>query len=117
MEIKIRVNLDSCNGQSAAETIPPSAKKAKRIPKIFDGKYYSVKSDIEGNIEAICTACEEVKRGNYLSTGNFISHYKLKHHDQLQNLKEYTKETVKRRESDQPTLNEVLTATPDKVCL
>lgn len=40
--------------------------------------------------------CDGVLRGNHNSTGNFISHYKLKHNSKLDELKEYTKDNVKK---------------------
>lgn len=93
----------------------PPAKKTKKYPKFFDGKYFSIQSDINGNVEAICSECQEIKRGNFLSTGNFFSHYKLKHNSKLQELKEYTKEGKKT--PTQPTLNDMVSAlTPDNVC-
>lgn len=86
----------------------------KQYPKIFDGKYYEIQKDVDGCIEAVCTTCKEVKKGNYLSTGNFFSHYKLKHHSKLQELKAYTKDTSKIT-SNQPTLYEAYAPTVDNV--
>lgn len=94
---------------------PPPSKKAKKYPKIFDGKYYSIRSDIDGYIDAVCIICHEVKKGNYLSTGNFFSHYKLKHYSKLQELKDHTKDNANKA-MNQPTLSETFTVTPDNVC-
>lgn len=90
----------------------------KKTPKIFDGRFYVIEKSCGGNIEAVCKTCGEVRKGNEASTGNFISHYKIKHSQLLNELKEHTKsENVKKKQlSQQTTLPEFLhIATPDKV--
>lgn len=98
-------------------SLEPLSKKQKKYPKILDGKYYKVQNDTDGNIEAICTICEEMRKGSIYSTGNFLSHYRNRHQSMIQDLKEHTKpDTVKKKPSlNQPTLAEVMAATPDKV--
>lgn len=90
----------------------------KKTAKIFDGKFYVVEKSFGGNIEAVCQTCGEVRKGNELSTGNFISHYKIKHSELLKELKEHTKpdNAKKKQILQQTTLPEMLhIATPDKV--
>lgn len=93
-------------------------KTTKKTPKIFDGRFYVIEKLSEGNIEAVCKTCGEVRKGNEASTGNFISHYKIKHSELLKELKEHTKseKAKKQQHSQQTTLPEFLhIATPDKV--
>lgn len=40
---------------------------------------------------AKCMHCDEIKKGDISSTGNFKSHYKLKHSKQVKALEEYLK--------------------------
>lgn len=113
------MNIDS--DVEGSETENPS-KKNKRLPRILDGKYFTISNEDkdkdwfkDNKIEATCTICHELKKGNILSTGNFLSHYKLKHSDKLVEVKEYTKETKFKNPPNQPTLQEAFTATPDEV--
>lgn len=71
----------------------PDAKRAKKTPKILDGTFFTIKIRENDSIEAECPHCHEVKKGNVHSTGNFLSHYKTKHANQLKDLKEYLKNT------------------------
>lgn len=94
----------------------PPKKKAKKLAKIFDGKYYAVQSESGGSIVAACTQCHEVKKGNELSTGNFLSHYKLKHSSMVDEMKKYLKpEKEQKQMHNQPTLHDVVVASPDQV--
>lgn len=77
------------------ETEAPPPKKAKKVPKIFDGKFFTITKQSDEQIDAKCSACEEVKRGKISSTGNFLTHFKLKHTDQFDKLKEYLKKSHK----------------------
>lgn len=100
------------------DSLPPPAKKTKKYPKIFDRKFYSIQNDINGNIEAICSVCNEVKKGNFLSTGNFINHFNLlRHNDKLDELKLYTRE-IKPSQTQQTLLHmsSSIGPTPDIVC-
>lgn len=86
--------------------------------KFFDGTYYIIKSDENGGIVAECTQCHEIKRGHITSTGNFITHYKLKHCLMMDELRKYVKPDNGKRQlqSNQPTLTEIFQSTaPDIV--
>lgn len=66
------------------------AKKRKKNPSILNGKFYTIVSENYTGIEAKCTLCGEIKKGHISSTGNFISHYKLKHPYEHGKMKEET---------------------------
>lgn len=70
----------------------PAAKRIKmKIPRILDGKYFSIVSNINGNITARCTVCNEEKKGSLTSTGNFKSHFRIKHMAILAKVETYLK--------------------------
>lgn len=82
----------------------------KTIPKILNGKYYSIQKNEDGNIEAMCNNCDEVKKGNISSTGNFRTHIKKKHPSLLSQLDEYLNDInsqEKTKKLRQPMLNEL----------
>lgn len=87
---------------------------------MFDGKYFIVESQDNntGSIEARCTACNETKKGNISSTGNFLSHYQKKHPSEISELKQYLKNRkLLTNNLKQPILQEVLQSVTDvKVC-
>lgn len=74
-------------------TQEPTPKKRKSIPKILDGRYYAIEKNEEGKIEAKYTTCNQMKKGNISSTGNFIAHFKSKHPAAFKELDEYLKNT------------------------
>lgn len=87
-----------------------TTKKPKKIPKIFDGKFFVIESNQDDNIKARCTQCNEVKSGQISSTGNFIKHYQSKHPLKLNELRDSNKKPnllEKGTTSHQPTLNEM----------
>lgn len=103
---------------SDAEQIAKKRKKA--LPKSFDGKFFIVQTQNEetGNLEARCTTCNESKKGNIASTGNFLGHYKKKHPSEAENLNKYIKSgKMESNNLRQPILQEILhTVTDAKVC-
>lgn len=108
--------MDIINGDNIQ-----SAKRAKlSLPRILDGKFFSVDSHVEGKIEARCTECNEVKKGQITSTGNFKNHYRIKHSSTMSALEAYLKgksdEAVQSQSKPrQPTLNEFSNLNVDKV--
>lgn len=62
--------------------------------------------------------CDEVRKGNMSSTGNFISHYQLKHSSKLKEMRDYLKNVANgtKNTSHQPTLTDVLRQAPNDVC-
>lgn len=81
----------------------------------MDGKYFTIESENDGNIEAKCMKCREIKKGNYLSTGNFLSHYKLKHPSDVDDLRKYTKPKSDKTAENQPKLHDVLVSSNENV--
>lgn len=89
----------------------------KRIPKILDGTFYTLDCDVgsDGKISAKCNECNEIRKGNISSTGNFKSHYK-KHPERLLKLEEYLKQDdtsltdfLDENKSKQPRIADMLT--------
>lgn len=75
----------------------------KKKPKILDGTFYEILAENEdGGIKAKCTECDEVKKGRCTSTGNFKSHYKLKHEARVKDLEKYLRES----DASKPTLRQ-----------
>lgn len=64
------------------------------IPKIFDGKYFSIVSKNKKNIIAKCVHCEKTLSGTLPSTGNFYRHMKTKHIGQFEKLKIIRKKSL-----------------------
>lgn len=103
-----------------------TVKKAKKgIPKVFDGTFFTITKQTGDLIEARCAECNEVKKGNINTTGNFFSHYKSQHKDRIEDMKNYTKkvntstteETTEAKKSRQPSITEAFKApTVDMVC-
>lgn len=75
------------------------------MAKIFDGVYYdnvvttqNDKSD--DKVTADCTECGKTISGNEASTGNFKSHYKLKHSTKYKQLEDYLKSNQANKKVD-----------------
>lgn len=80
------ISEGSSNGD---EYEPPQKRKQ---PKILDGNYFKVLQGVDNtnkNIIALCTACNSEKRGSNSSTGNFLTHYRLKHKEIYTELVDY----------------------------
>lgn len=95
-------------------------KKAKKIPKMLDGTFYELFGDVDanGNLNGKCTICNDIRKGNISSTGNFIKHYELKHPLRLNDLKLHSKMKKDTKQLDQPTINKAIAKMlgPDDVC-
>lgn len=99
------------NQDEDVEIVPVSgetqiAKRMKTtIPRIFDGKYFSILSNDHGKISARCNECAETKKGHITSTGNFKIHYKMRHPAIASKLDEYLQnKTDVPSKLQQPTL-------------
>lgn len=57
----------------------------------MDGTFFTIEQNENGKIMAKCMECQEVKKGNIFSTGNFINHYKSKHSSRVKSLEAYLK--------------------------
>lgn len=79
--------IDESDGRNS-----PAAKRTRfTIPRILDGKFYVIMKNTNGKIEAECVRCGQMKRGDIKSTGNFLSHYRNSHSDQMLDLENYRK--------------------------
>lgn len=97
------------------EHLEPATKRAKiTIPRILDGKYFSIISNINGNIVARCTECNEQKKGSVTSTGNFKSHFRIKHSEILPTVEAYLKSKGVETTVAQPTMHRFIFK-PEKV--
>lgn len=95
----------------ANENSEPDAKRQKKPSKILDGTFFTLQKRDGDLVEATCSHCKEIKKGNVNSTGNFISHYKSKHTDHVNELKSYLKKStserpVKAKPDGQPPISE-----------
>lgn len=86
-------NLDPNDqlNETINDSAAPPTKKARKIPRILDGRYFLIQSNIDGKVSAKCQTCGEIRKGNISSTGNFKSHYKT-HLPELKELEEYLKQ-------------------------
>lgn len=72
------------NGQS--ETRQPS-----KIPRLLDGKYFSIESRNRLDIVAKCMQCGRTRKGSIKSTGNFMDHYRSFHPQLIPEIETYKK--------------------------
>lgn len=110
------------DASTSDQTQPPPKKIRKNCPKILDGKFYEVEKpdeiSIDGKVSARCTVCNQIRKGNVRSTGNFINHYRSSHLTIFNELEEYLQ---KPERSDTPvqSVRHELSANPiskEKVC-
>lgn len=78
-----------CIASNEGNDSRPTKKQKTNIPRILDGKFYLIESQENDNISAKCLICNETKKGNIKSTGNFLSHYRTKHSQLANQLEEY----------------------------
>lgn len=105
--------------------VEPPPKKAKKIPKILDGKFYSIVSNDESTnkVEVKCVDCGELKRGFLSSTGNFKTHFARRHKSRFIELEEHLKDESndvnvnKNTNSAQPSIRESLAPVPEEKVL
>lgn len=69
----------------------------------------------DGHVDVRCNECGEMKQGRLTSTGNYYTHYRLKHPSKLKEIEEYSRkpstpvdqpQAAKKR---QPTITESIT--------
>lgn len=78
--LKICIQLQLEPEMETQHMIEPAAKKLKpEIPRILDGQYFQVLKQDGTKVEAICTTCNKIRKGDSKSTGNFIGHYNKDH--------------------------------------
>lgn len=85
-------------------------------PRILDGKYFQLLSRSGENISVRCTECNEIKKGSIKSTGNFKTHYRIKHIGLFESLNIYLKQKSDKSPMKQPTLEKFTSFTnPEQV--
>lgn len=82
----------------------PPTKKQRSIPRLLDGRYYTIVTDLDGKIEAKCITCDELRKGNIKSTGNFLNHYRTKHLSLVVEIEKYINRTNEKDTSVQPAV-------------
>lgn len=115
MLIALKSHLDLNDNEEEQRPSPPPAKKQKKNPKILDGTFYTIQSDIGGDIKAMCTECLVIKSGTCSTTGNFRSHYRRVHPEKFQELDQYTKIQPQSRQP-KPDLTEIMKSVTPNVC-
>lgn len=110
--------LDSLDADNESDSNQP-AKSPKKIPKILDGKYFEVNGsiDVKGNVQVKCLTCDDIKRGNVSSTGNFFKHYEKVHPLKFNEIRIYTKmKNDNTKQLQQPTLGQLMQPIQQDVC-
>lgn len=82
--------VDQSN-ESDSLTKVPEPKRKKVVPRALDGIFFEIVKECGEKIEAKCKQCEEIKKGNIKSTGNFLNHYKTKHPKEFEHLEKHVK--------------------------
>lgn len=108
------INVESENNDRLNDN---RAKRLKvSIPKILDGQFFDIISNENGKVVAKCKECGESKKGHLSTTGNFKSHYRMKHPVSLSKLTDYlsSKSTEAISDKKQQNLNTFI-CLPEKV--
>lgn len=71
------------------DVVQPPNKRARIIPRLLDGTFYEILKHEGDQVEAMCTNCQSVRKGNIKSTGNFFSHYRSKHESIMSKVRAY----------------------------
>lgn len=85
-----------------------ATKKAKSIPKLLDGRYFTIVKLENTKVEVICSICKRTRRGDLTSTGNFMDHIEKDHADFLDEVKRYRKSSVVSKKNTQKTLPQMM---------
>lgn len=73
---------------------PLSKKQRTNIPRILDGTFYTIcETTTDEKVDAKCTECLRIIKGNFRSTGNFLNHYRTKHSVSMKNVEEHINRT------------------------
>lgn len=79
MNLQNEFIISTAEQSDCSINLRPQKKKRTCIPRILDGTFYCIESNINGKITAKCCECSELKKGDISSTGNFLNHYRAKH--------------------------------------
>lgn len=118
-------NVVSTDDGAQTESSEPPKKKTKKVPKVLDGTYYTIESNIDGKIDAKCTECGKILKGDLGSTGNYKSHYLRLHKAAFKQLEEYLTEEASTLENEncvpknskQPGIRDMLAPVSDEKVL
>lgn len=89
------------------------AKRSKSIPRLLDGKYFSIIKEKDGTkIDVVCNLCGSIRKGDLKSTGNFMDHINKSHPTFIKPVDDYKKgvsdEVPKEVTRQQRTVKEML---------
>lgn len=115
------INTQQTNNENVPNTqstVDPAAKRVKtKIPRILDGQFFSIQSNVNGSIDARCLECSKIFKGNLSSTGNFRKHYERSHSNVMKRLNAYLNSRANEHPTKtQPTLKDFATVQPEMVC-
>lgn len=87
-DINLQIEIQSKIGE---DPMPPA--KSRRIertlPRILIGPFYNIVVENGDRIEAQCSNCSKLIKGDRKSTGNYLNHYRTKHPELVDDLKEH----------------------------
>lgn len=91
-------------------TAPAKKARYEKLPRLLDGKYFEITKREGTKIEAVCTACKKLRKGNLTSTGNFMDHLRKSHPELVTEAESYKKSGVKNVINDktQKTIQDML---------
>lgn len=89
---------------------PPTKKKKSTnvthsIPRLLDGKYFSIVRNDDSKITAKCMICGRSRKGDLKSTGNFMDHFTSCHPNLVNEVNTYKRQ----RKSTVPTTQTLIT--------
>lgn len=82
--IRSNCKLFSSNYIETSKNNDGSKNKKISIPKLLDGKYFTIVTMENNKVDVTCNTCGEQRKGDIRSTGNFMTHIR-KDHDHLVN--------------------------------
>lgn len=91
--------------------VQPAKKNKVNFPKLLDGKYFDVEKSDGTRVDAVCSTCGKITKGDAKSTGNFMEHYRKHHSSMVKEVEEYRKQkqsTVLKNPLKQTTLHEIV---------
>lgn len=73
------------------------------MPKLLDGKYFTIIKREDTKIEAQCNldACKKVRKGDVKSTGNFMEHIRKEHPQIVAEVEAYRKQCGDDNDTDE----------------
>lgn len=69
--------------------LPATKKNNISIPRLLDGKHFSIKERNKYKVDAICMTCGRICKGDVRSTGNFMDHYTSAHEELVKKVKDH----------------------------